>query len=104
MSSKIQSLNLPKTVPVTTTRFRPPKKYLPQTKPERDAVLQAARGYVENHNPVPPMPQDELEVHARKLIAEAQIDERYLDYAGVVLNNEMWREALGLVLEIFNRA
>ena len=97
MSSKIQSLKLPKTVPVTTTRFRPPKKYLPQTKPERDAVLQAARSYVEQNNPVPPMPQDELEVHARKLIADEQIDERYLDYVAVVLNNEMWRETLASI-------
>ncbi|MGI9243562.1 MAG: polyprenyl synthetase family protein [Verrucomicrobiales bacterium] len=97
MSSKIQPLNLPKSVPVTTTRFRPPKKNLPQTKPERDAVLQAARSYVEEFNPVPPMPQDELEVHARKILAASGTDERYLHYTAVVLNNEMWRETLASI-------
>ncbi len=97
MSTKIQSLSLPKSVPVTTTRFRPPKKNLPQTKPERDAVLQAARSYVEEFNPVPPMPQDELEVHARKILAAAGLDERYLHYTAVVLNNEMWRETLASI-------
>lgn len=97
MQSEIESVALPKTVPLTTTRIRPPKKNIPQTKPERDAVLQAVRDYVEEHQPVPPMPQDELDVHARKVLETKNIDERYLHYTAVLLNNEMWRETLASI-------
>ncbi len=92
----IQTIKIPQPVPVTTTRFRPPKKNLPQTKPERDLFLQTIRNYVEKENPVPPMPVEELDVHARKILAELGYadDETYLHYTAVCLNNEMWRETL----------
>ncbi|MFK5922266.1 MAG: polyprenyl synthetase family protein [Verrucomicrobiota bacterium] len=96
-SSKIQSVKLPTTIPFTTTRLRPPKKNIPQTKPERDALLACIRDYVEREVPVPPMPQDELEVHARKILADTNTDEAYLHYTAVVLNNEMWRETLASI-------
>ncbi len=96
-SSKIQSVKLPTTVPFTTTLLRPPKKNIPQTKPERDALLACIRDYVEREIPVPPMPQDELEVHARKILADTNTDEAYLHYTAVVLNNEMWRETLATI-------
>lgn len=91
---KIQTVKVPKPVPVTTTRFRPPKKNIPQTKTERDALLAYIRQYVEQYNPVPPMPLDELENHAKKILAETGFDEIYLHYTAVTLNNEMWRETL----------
>ncbi|MEX2580755.1 MAG: polyprenyl synthetase family protein [Verrucomicrobiales bacterium] len=96
MSDTIQTITIPQPVPVTTTRFRPPKKNIPQTKGERDTFLQTIRNYVERENPVPPMPVDELDVHARKLLAELgyEDDETYLHYTAVCLNNEMWRETL----------
>ena len=96
MSEAIQTISIPKPVPVTTTRFRPPKKNIPQTKVERDHFLQTIRNYVEKENPVPPMPVDELDVHARKILAELgyEGDETYLHYTAVCLNNEMWRETL----------
>jgi len=96
MSEAIQTISIPKPVPVTTTLFRPPKKNIPQTKVERDHFLQTIRNYVEKENPVPPMPVDELDVHARKLLSELgyEGDETYLHYTAVCLNNEMWRETL----------
>ena len=36
---QIQTVKVPKPVPLTTTRFRPPKKNIPQTKADRDALL-----------------------------------------------------------------
>ena len=96
-SSHIQAVKLPAIVPFTTTRLRPPKKNIPQTKPERDALLACIRDYVERENPVPPMPQDELEIHARKVLADTNTDETYLYYTAVVLNNEMWRETLATI-------
>jgi geranylgeranyl diphosphate synthase, type II len=95
--SNIEALRLPKPVPVTTTRFRQPKKNIPQTKPERDAVRAMIRDYIERVNPVPPMPLDELEVHARVILAETGLEEIYLHYTAVCLNNEMWSETLASI-------
>ncbi|MEZ5304481.1 MAG: polyprenyl synthetase family protein [Verrucomicrobiales bacterium] len=95
--SELPSVKLPKPVPLTTTRFRAPKKNIPQTKPERDALLACIRSYIERENPVPPMPLSELEVHARRILAETETDERYLHYTAVCLNNEMWRETLAAI-------
>ena len=54
------------TVPrhVVQQRFRQPKQNIPQTTIERNRVLQVARHYVAEFNPVPPMPADELKQHA----------------------------------------
>lgn len=93
----IQPVTLPTPVPVTTTRVRPPKKNIPQTKKERDALLGYIREYVELEKPVPPMPLDELRVHAEKIIADTGFDSLYLHYAAVLLNNEMWRETLATI-------
>ena len=92
----IQTIKVPQPVPITTTRFRPPKKNIPQTKPERDQFLQAIRDYVEAENPVPPMPIEELDEHAKKILAKLNYegDDTYLHYTAVCLNNEMWRETL----------
>ncbi len=95
-AASLATIKVPKPVPVTTTRFRPPKKNIPQTKAERDAFLRAIRNYVAAENPVPPMPLEELDVHARRILAELGYDgdETYLHYTAVCLNNEMWRETL----------
>lgn len=94
---QIQTVKVPKPVPLTTTRFRPPKKNIPQTKADRDALLAKIRDYIERENPVPPMPLDELETHARKILGEIGYDEIYLHYTAVTLNNEMWRETLATI-------
>ena len=94
---QIQTVKVPKPVPLTTTRFRPPKKNIPQTKAERDFLLEAIRDHIERENPVPPMPLDELEVHARKILADTGYDEIYLHYTAVCLSNEMWRETLASI-------
>ena len=94
---QIQTVKVPKPVPITTTRFRSPKKNIPQTKAERDALLAYIREYIERENPVPPMPLDELEVHARKILADTGYSEIYLHYTAVTLNNEMWRETLAAI-------
>ncbi|HUF64256.1 MAG TPA: polyprenyl synthetase family protein [Verrucomicrobiales bacterium] len=95
--SDIPTFKLPRLVPPTTARFRPPKKNIPQTKAERDRVLACIRGYVARERPVPPMPLDELEVHARRILAETGLDELYLHYTAVCLNNEMWRDTLAAI-------
>ena len=92
-----ETLKLPKPLPATTTWFRQPKKNIPQTKPERDAVRAQIRAYIERVKPVPPMPLDELDIHARRILAESGTDELYLHYTAVCLNNEMWSETLASI-------
>jgi hypothetical protein len=89
------SIALPKPVPVQN--FRPPKENIPQSKADRDHVLRTVRAYVERENPVPPMPLAELKVHAEKVVHELGCDPIFLDYIGVLLSNEMWRETLATV-------
>jgi geranylgeranyl diphosphate synthase, type II len=93
----IRAAKLPPPVPMTVTRVRQPKKNIPQTKIARDHVLHTVRAYVEEHKLVPPMPMAELRVHAEKIVAEHKLDPIYLDYTGVLLANEAWREALATV-------
>ncbi|MBI3853314.1 MAG: polyprenyl synthetase family protein [Verrucomicrobia bacterium] len=83
--------------PVPQQRVRAPKKNIPQTTIERAHILQLVRHYVAEYNPVPPLPADELKVHADKIVAMLKCDAIYRDYIGVLINNEMWREALASV-------
>ncbi len=96
-SPPLQTIKLPAPVPMTTTRFRTPKKNIPQTKKERDALLQYIRNYIALEKPVPPMPLEELRVHAEKIIGTTGYDPIYTHYTAVLLNNEMWREALAAI-------
>jgi geranylgeranyl diphosphate synthase type II len=83
---------LPRAVP--PPRFRAPKKNIPQTPVERSHILECCRAYVAEHQPVPPLPTEELKVHADRLVEQLGCSPLYRDYIGVLLNNEMWREQL----------
>ena len=83
--------------PVPTQKIRAPKKNIPQTLIERTHILHAVRAYVAEHQPVPPMPSDEIKVHADRLVAQLGCEAIYRDYIGVLMNNEMWREPLAAV-------
>jgi geranylgeranyl pyrophosphate synthase len=96
-SVPIAAAKLPPPIALTVRRFRKPKKNIPQSKAERDGVLAIIRDYVERERPVPPLPVEELRVHAERIVAEAGIDPAYLDYTGVLLNNELWRESLATI-------
>ena len=83
--------------PVPPQRVRAPKKNIPQTGIERNHILQVVRHYVAEFAPVPPLPTDELKIHADKVVAMLKCDAIYRDYIGVLINNEMWREQLASV-------
>jgi geranylgeranyl diphosphate synthase, type II len=89
------SLTIPR--PVPTQKIRPPKKNIPQTALQRTQILHSVRNYVAEHNPVPPMPSDQLKEHADRLVGMLGCDPIYRDYIGVLINNEMWRESLAAV-------
>ena len=86
---------LPKLVPLQ--KWRAPKKNIPPTLLMRQQILQAVRNYVAEFNPVPPLPADQLKVHADRLVQSLRCDSIFRDYIGVLLNNEMWREQLAAV-------
>ncbi|MDB6071480.1 MAG: hypothetical protein JWL81_2651 [Verrucomicrobiales bacterium] len=96
-AAPLATVTLPPALPPTTRRFRQPKKNIPQTKGERDALLRYIRDFVEREKPVPPMPGDELRVLAQRIVAETGIDPIHLDYTGVLLSNEIWRESLATI-------
>src|SRR5882672_3709967 len=82
---------------VVQQRFRQPKQNIPQTTIERNQILQFVRHYAAEYNPVPPLPADQLKVHADRIVEMIKCDPIYRDYVGVLLNNEMWRETLASV-------
>jgi len=82
---------------VVQQRVRPPKKNIPQTTVERNHILQVIRHYVAEYNPVPPLPVEELKLHADRVVEMLKCDPVYRDYIGVLLNNEIWRETLATV-------
>src|SRR5687767_11388928 len=88
-------LTIPRPVPVQ--RFRLPKKNVPQTPIERTHILKSIRNYVAEYNPVPPLPVEELKVHADRVVSMLRCDPIYRDYIGVLINNELWRDALASV-------
>ncbi len=95
MSAQSIPLVIPR--PVPQQNMRPPKKNIPQTAVHRNHILHSVRSYVAEFNPVPPMPTEELKVHADRLVAQLKLDSIYRDYVGVLINNEMWREQLAAV-------
>jgi geranylgeranyl diphosphate synthase, type II len=89
------SVNIPKHL--VQQRFRAPKKNIPQTAVERNRILQMVRSYVAESKAVPPLPADELKLHADRLVEILECNPIYRDYVGVLINNEMWREPLAAV-------
>ncbi|MEW6160475.1 MAG: polyprenyl synthetase family protein, partial [Verrucomicrobiota bacterium] len=64
---------------------------------ERTHILQFVRHYVAEYNPVPPLPLEQLKEQADRVVELLKCDPIYRDYIGVLINNEMWREALAAV-------
>lgn len=89
---KLTSAKVPKHV--VQQRFRQPKENIPQSPEERNRIVQLLRNYVAEFTPVPPLPLDQLKEHADKFMELAEVDAKYRDFVGVLLNNELWREQL----------
>jgi geranylgeranyl diphosphate synthase, type II len=85
-------LTLPRAVPMQ--KDRPPQDTVPQTKEQRELIRTLAQRYVAREKPVIPLSLGELQLHAAKLAALAGLDEKFINYVGVVLNSEANREAL----------
>jgi geranylgeranyl pyrophosphate synthase len=90
-------IELPRAVPIQAGRR--PQETIPQTRPEREGLKLVIARYVEANRDAltAPLVLDELRVHAERIIARTGMSPVYTDYAGVLLNNEVWREQLAAV-------
>ena len=95
MSTTSAPLKIPRVVP--QRKLRQPKENIPQTREDRDMILREVRHYVAEQTLVPPVPLEDLKVHADKLVAALNSKEIYRDYIGILINNELWRETLAAV-------
>jgi geranylgeranyl pyrophosphate synthase len=82
---------------MTAKPLRPPQDSIPQSKHARDQLLEAIRAYVERERPVPPLTLDELRAHTRVVLEKAGMDPKYMDFAAVLLDNEVWRETVAAI-------
>lgn len=82
----------PRVIPVHNARA--PQANIPQTLVERERIKALAKAYVADVRPVPPLPADELRVHADALLQRASMADTYREYTAVLINNEVWRDAL----------
>jgi geranylgeranyl diphosphate synthase, type II len=78
---------------------RPPQANIPQTLAEREHLRALVVRYVEERREslVPPLVLDELRIQADTVVQRAGVDPAYRDYAGILLNNEVWSEHLASV-------
>ncbi|MBB6048541.1 polyprenyl synthetase family protein [Armatimonas rosea] len=83
--------------PVPQRPERQPQANIPQTRPERELIRQQTIDYVERVAPTPPLSQAELRTHAETFADQYGWDRRYVDYIGVLINNETWRETLATI-------
>lgn len=88
-------ISLPRAVPLQ--QERPPKENIPQTRLERERIRLRIRDYLVEHRLVPPLRMEELREIAAVFAQEEGIDAKYVDYVGVLFNNEVWRDTLASV-------
>lgn len=82
---------------MTAKPLRQPQDNIPQSKHTRDKLLEAVRAYIERERPVPPLTLEELRAHTRVVLEKAGMDPKYMDFAAVLVNNEVWRETVAAI-------
>ena len=102
MEAATSAVPLPLVAPpraVPEMPVRPPQETIPQTRGERELILHQVQAYVAEAEKelTPPLVLDELRDRATSLVARHDIDPKYADYVGIILNNEVWREQLSTV-------
>jgi geranylgeranyl pyrophosphate synthase len=78
-------------------RERPPQENIPPTRPERERIRALARDFIAEKRPVPPLGLDELRALTDEFTRRHAIPRPFVDYTGVIVNSEMWRDQLASV-------
>lgn len=89
------TLSLPVVAPPRPER--PTQEDVPSTKAERDAIAEGLRHYLAQNELVPPLPLDELRQEATLFCRQNGIDERYVEFCALLLNNELWHDELATI-------
>ena len=88
-------VQLPRRVPVQ--RDRVPQENIPPTPRERERLRSLARAFIAEKRPVPPLSLSELRSLTEEFIARESVPQKFIGYAGVLVNGEMWRDQLAAV-------
>ncbi|MHC4997088.1 MAG: DUF116 domain-containing protein, partial [Planctomycetota bacterium] len=91
----LPQVSLPISIP--PQKLRATQDDVPPTLRMRRDISERCSRYIEEHNPVPPMPLSELQEYAEVILKEMDLDLAYNKYTAVILNNLMWRDALATV-------
>jgi geranylgeranyl diphosphate synthase type II len=88
------ALKLPRAIPVRPARQ--PQDDVPQTKAMRDRIRKLAHWYVAEHKLVPPVPFEDLRIHADAMTQGTDMAP-YRNFAAILLNNASWRDVLARI-------
>jgi geranylgeranyl diphosphate synthase, type II len=77
----------------TTAAF----KVIPETRPLRDQIRDAAVNYVRPLDKAKPLTRDDYRSHAEKLLMQLGLGDQYTGFALVCVANEFWREQVAAV-------
>jgi geranylgeranyl pyrophosphate synthase len=77
-----------------TRPLRPPQDNIPQTKQQRNRLLQIVADYVEQKNPVGPLSVAELQMHSEKILEIANVNPKFRNFVAVLVNNQVWRQTV----------
>jgi hypothetical protein len=75
---------------------QPTGKKIPSTAQQRQELLAIVAEYVTKTSPVAPLSMEEITDHCDKMIASG-VAPVYRDYLAILLNNELWRDAVAAV-------
>ncbi|TWT75670.1 All-trans-nonaprenyl-diphosphate synthase (geranyl-diphosphate specific) [Posidoniimonas polymericola] len=88
-------VTLPRAVPVQ--RERQPQDSIPQTRQEREVLRNQLREFVRSEGLTPPLSMTNLRSVSERFAEQHGLDAKYVDYAGILLNSEVWRDQLATV-------
>ncbi len=76
---------------------RAPQENIPATREQREWVRRKVASFVARRELVPPIPMTGLREAAQEFVAVENVDAKFLDFAAVLINNELWRETLASI-------
>jgi geranylgeranyl diphosphate synthase type II len=77
----------------TTAQF----KVIPETRPLRDRIRDAAAAFVKALDKARPLTKDEFRAHAGTLLKQMGLGEQYLGFTLVCVANEFWRDQVAAI-------
>ena len=95
LSGTDDAVRLPRRLPIV--RERRTQSNIPNERAQRDALRSIAQSIVGERRLVAPVPMAGLRELAQEVVSRAGLDPIFVDYAGVLVNNEVWREDLAQV-------